>query len=650
MNKVHILFIVPLLFIAFCAYAQPGDVPPNSEPGKCYAKCLIPDQYETITEQREVKAALVKTLIAVPEYESVTERIMVKSPSFRLVPVPAEYETVTEQTLIKEESKRLVVVPAEYETVTERILVKEESKQYFPVPPEFETVTNSTLYKGNPDGLSEEFGDLLSPNNPNNPNNSSSIFNPNNRDSPYNPNNTNSPYHPDSPYNPDNPNSLLNPNNPDSPFNPANIDFSKIGSGAGGTIAGTGSTELDEALEKAGLGTIMPYLIKEGSVRIERVPATYETISERIEVKPPTTKWVQRQADANCLSANPDDCLVWCLVEVPAEYKTINKQIKKGCENGYYFADDVAEDSREYCVKLVNIPPEYGVRTITVKAPNYREEVIPAEYTTVTRQVIKTPATVKEEIIPAEYKTVTKRVLKRPAYMKKEIIPGEYKTVTRNVRKGLKKVSYIHPTGTLLIPANPNQSPSEGDPTSGTFPTNVYPAAGYTLPNQATGGLAIPGTPGYEEGSGLNGKAGFGGGDGGDNNSGVNADEDKIPGGLPENYYTAGCPSGYRFDPLDNTCKKVINIPAEYETVSKRALTQSGGFTEWREVVCPNNLTSYTITQIQTALKDRGYDPGPIDNILGARTKAALTQFQKDNNLPIGQLDLETLKALGVQY
>ena len=28
------------------------------------------------------------------------------------------------------------------------------------------------------------------------------------------------------------------------------------------------------------------------------------------------TKWVKKKADRNCLSANPDDCLVWCLEKV----------------------------------------------------------------------------------------------------------------------------------------------------------------------------------------------------------------------------------------------------------------------------------------------------------------------------------------------
>ena len=99
-----------------------------------------------------------------------------------------------------------------------------------------------------------------------------------------------------------------------------------------------------------------------------------------------------------------------------------------------------------------------------------------------------------------------------------------------------------------------------------------------------------------------------------------------------------------------NAAVEVDEIPAVYETITKRTLVKKGGFTEWREVLCPNEVTSYTIRQVQTALKAQGYEPGPLDNILGAQTKAALTKFQKDNGLPMGNLDLETLRKLGIQY
>ncbi|MBK7938142.1 MAG: peptidoglycan-binding protein [Lewinellaceae bacterium] len=89
-------------------------------------------------------------------------------------------------------------------------------------------------------------------------------------------------------------------------------------------------------------------------------------------------------------------------------------------------------------------------------------------------------------------------------------------------------------------------------------------------------------------------------------------------------------------------------IPAEYTTITKRRLVKPGGFTEWREVLCGEKVTGYTIRQIQDALVKAGYDPGPVDNVMGTRTKAALTKFQKDKGLPVGNLDFETLKALGV--
>ena len=95
---------------------------------------------------------------------------------------------------------------------------------------------------------------------------------------------------------------------------------------------------------------------------------------------------------------------------------------------------------------------------------------------------------------------------------------------------------------------------------------------------------------------------------------------------------------------------QVVNIPAEYSTISKRTLVKKGGFTEWREVLCNTEITSFTIRQVQQALKDKGYDPGPVDGVMGVRTKSALTQYQKDRGLPVGQLDLETLNSLGVQY
>ncbi|HET7344039.1 MAG TPA: peptidoglycan-binding domain-containing protein [Methylomirabilota bacterium] len=49
----------------------------------------------------------------------------------------------------------------------------------------------------------------------------------------------------------------------------------------------------------------------------------------------------------------------------------------------------------------------------------------------------------------------------------------------------------------------------------------------------------------------------------------------------------------------------------------------------------------------QQGLKDKGFDPGPIDGRMGPRTKAAITDFQKKENLKVtGRLDKDTKARL----
>ncbi len=415
MRKVTLTLSALCLFLATAAFAQPGDMPPNAQPGKCYAKCLIADEYETVTQEIETRPASVRQEAIPAEYETVTEQVLKKAESTVLKAVPAVYETVSEQVLVKPEATRLIPVPAEYETVTEQVLSKEASTRLIPVPAEFETVTET-------------------------------------------------------------------------------------------------------------------YVSEPESSRVVVREPRYETQTEQIETAPSATKWVKKKADRNCLSADPNDCLVWCLVETPAQFRTVSRRINVGCEGG-----DGSPNSN--CVVTETIPSKTSTRTSRVlKTPaTTRTEEIPAVYTTMTKRVLKSPATTRTEVIPAEYKTVTRRVLKTPATSVSTTIPAEYTTVTRRVVK---------------TPAT----------------TRTY------------------------------------------------------------------------------------DVPAEFTTVTKRNLVRKGGFTEWREIVCGGDVTNEMVRSVQAALRSRGYDPGPADNVMGSRTKAALVKFQKENNLPVGQLDFETLKALGVNY
>ncbi len=367
MNFMLLIVAVALLFTNTIT-AQTGDYPLNAEPGKCYAKCLIPDQYETVTEQVLVRDASYRIETSTPVYETVEETYEIKPATTRIEVIPESRETITEQYEIEPATTRLEVVPAEYGTIQEQIEVK---------------------------------------------------------------------------------------------------------------AAGT---------------------------RLVCTPMVYKTESEQIEVAPATTKWVRRKADRNCLSADPNDCLVWCLVEVPAKTEVVTRRIPN-CPA------DATINGDKCC----------------------REETTPGQFRTITKKVLKTPARVREIPVPAKMGTLTRKVIKEPSRTREIEIPAEYGTRTRKVLK----------------------------------------------------------TPGLD---------------------------------------------------------RQVEIPPEYKTITKKVLVRPGGFSEWREVICSGGVTAATVRAVQDALRGRGYDPGPTDNVMGKNTKAALTKFQKDNGLPIGHLDFETLRALGLDY
>jgi peptidoglycan hydrolase-like protein with peptidoglycan-binding domain len=60
-------------------------------------------------------------------------------------------------------------------------------------------------------------------------------------------------------------------------------------------------------------------------------------------------------------------------------------------------------------------------------------------------------------------------------------------------------------------------------------------------------------------------------------------------------------------------------------------------------------ISSEDIKKVQEALKAKGMDPGPATGHMDAKTQAALSEFQKANNLPAtGVLDEKTAEKLGV--
>jgi hypothetical protein len=353
----------------------------------------------------------------------------------------------------------------------------------------------------------------------------------------------------------------------------------------------------------------------------------YETVTETIETAPASTKWVKKKADKNCLSANPDDCLVWCLVETPAQFKTVTKKIARGCADGY------TADSNGGCSRTIDIPAEYETRTyerpVTV-AP--QASSVDAVYKTVSYRKIATPASTTSREVPAQYTTRTYSQLATPARVVSTEVPAQYETRSyqRLVSAARTEVTevpaeYITRTySSLVADAVAADAPAQAAQyETRTFERLVQDASTQSVPGQDPGNL----TTTYS--------------------SQKLVSDARVESADVAAQYTTRTYQKLAADAGTRT----VDVPAEYSTITKRNLVKAGGFTEWREVICDTDITADLVRRVQVALMAKGYDLPRYgaDNDLGAETKAALVKFQRDNNLPIGQLDLETLKALGVQ-
>lgn len=92
-------------------------------------------------------------------------------------------------------------------------------------------------------------------------------------------------------------------------------------------------------------------------------------------------------------------------------------------------------------------------------------------------------------------------------------------------------------------------------------------------------------------------------------------------------------------------------VDAQPKELKENEFFYEGGY--W-STTFPENIhynckdeTDFRMKDIEQKLVNLGYDI-MIDNIFGKKDKAALLDFQQKKGLPEGQLDLETLRALGI--
>lgn len=102
-----------------------GKAWPDEAPERCRAPVLIPETFETVTEQVLDQEERTEIRYYPAEYETVQEKVRVREAATEYRIVPAVYESVTEQVLVRPKRTETHIIPTEYETYTEQVLVRQ---------------------------------------------------------------------------------------------------------------------------------------------------------------------------------------------------------------------------------------------------------------------------------------------------------------------------------------------------------------------------------------------------------------------------------------------------------------------------------------------------------------------------------------------
>ena len=384
-------------------------------------------------------------------------------------------------------------------------------------------------------------------------------------------------------------------------------------------------------------------LVKEASSRLETVPAVYGTETETILVKEATRDW-RVNLDKNSALASEEVLAAaknhgidldsatpgMCFHEhyLPARYTTEDKEVlvseasdQLSVSAPKYRTVEKRVLVEEASYRMEEVPAVYKweeervidkpAHTIWKKGSGPIQKIneatgeimclveVPATYKTIQRRVLVTPATTRRIEIPAEYKTVKVSELAEDAAESKTVIPAKYQTVkvTKKLEDGRFVWHEVH-----------NMEHPKSTRTGLKICLVETPAVYKTMERRV---VKAPATTRKVE--------------------------------IPAEYKTV------KLRKMTKEAQEVrTKIPAKYETVQLKELEKEG-YMEWRSILCETNMTGARITEIQVALKDAGYDPGPIDGVVGAQTMSAVNAFQRDNKLPVDKyLNIETLEALGV--
>ncbi len=667
----RMLTAASLLCLGVSAFA--ADPAALTTPGTCIANILYPARFESRSEQVLVTPATTREEAVPATYKTVTEKVLVQPEMRRQVPVPAQMRTVTEDVVVRPAGKRLAPVPPVMRERQQVVQTRPAASRYCVRPPVYEKATERVLAR--PEHIVHrvipaqyrEVDETVEIR----PASTRTVTNP-------------------GAWQPVAQRIMVRPETLQ--YVPVKLPTKQVAEKRLRAPATVRVREMAPVFDTV----TTPVEVRPATVRHAAVEPAWEITTEQVKVSEPYYEWRRGRAwvgqaievlplrgfvpdasgqykghrvadmaghnnaivDTGVMPADnarlDDD--VMCLVEVPAQYRTVTRRnlrspgtVTDVIEPAIYRHTSQKVLLREAGVRLENVPAQYhsvyhqevdferaramgykfsesgeliatpdghrllraadvargpGVQIDAAIAPDawVREVRIPAAYRDVTHYVPTSAPGVQVLETPAVTRTIRRRELVQPERLQPVVKPAEYKTVQ------------VHKLTQPEVVCE-EEMPAE-------YATLTH----YEVEKPA--GLGEVPVPEVRQR--------------------IAHEEVAAPAGVREEIV----PAVYREETrrvIDQPATtRTVDVPAVYKTVT-RQVQISEAREEQREVLCAANTPPERIRQVQQALRAAGFAHGGADGVLDPATLSAVADYQLAHDLPThGYLDEETVKSLGL--
>ena len=365
------------------------DVLPDAKPGECYAKVIVPAQWETVTEQLLVKPVSEKVSVTDAVFDTAETSVIEKEAFTEIKVVPAKFREEIEEVEVAKASSVWVTdlgnkgipaspallagaktngvnlegaavgacykeyfTPAKYEETTKEVLVKEESEEIKIAPAQFEETEETVVVVQ----ASQK-----------------------------------------------------------KVYRPAEYE----------TIEERIEVEPAKAVWKKGEGPIQKIDYSTGEIMcLVQVPAVYKTVTKKVLKAASTIDLVQVPEETKAVKVNKlvSDATI-DKIKIPAEYKTVK------------LTNKVADASFTWTAG-----PAYAGATHTGNQICLKE--IPAKFEKLKKLVVDAPATVEENKVEPVAKLIKVKNVAQPAKEIRQLVQAEYSAVEKQVKVAAERLEW----------------------------------------------------------------------------------------------------------------------------------------------------------------------------------------------------------------